>query len=127
MLPTPCALRFNVIYIHNVFNNITLKFSSDYLMHGIFYPDYSEKINLKRYGLLYNSDAPLQTPKPGQSLVNIKFNVVRKGESNKVTLGQHRKGGHPPQISLMIVCPGRCRQSPLDKTDHLGCFAEYLR
>lgn len=74
-----------------------MEFPSDYLTHGIFYPDYSEKINLRRYELLYNSEAPLQTPKAGQSLVNIKLNIVRKGENNKVTLGQHRqgKGLHP--------------------------------
>lgn len=44
-------------------------------------------MNLKEYGLLNHSDALLRTPKPGRSLVDIKFNAVRKGENNKVTLG----------------------------------------
>lgn len=78
------------------FSNIAFEFSSDYFIHGNFYPDYSEKINLKGYGLLCNSKAPLQTPKPGRSLANIKFNAIRKGENNKVTLGQERRvAGHP--------------------------------
>lgn len=62
-----------LILINDVFSNITSEFSSDYFIHGNFYPGYSEKMCLKKSGLLYKSEASLQTLKPKRTPVNTKW------------------------------------------------------
>lgn len=79
--------------ICDFFSNIIFEFSSDYFIHETLYQNYSEKIYLKGYGLLYKSEASLQIPKPGRSLVNIKYRSNRKGANNKSHLGTIEEDG----------------------------------